>query len=65
MVIISLNSDNQLMLVMVKCYVVFEVRTDFLKDIKTSFGFKGLNYATDDSFNIQFIINLMLRNLSY
>jgi hypothetical protein len=28
---------------MVKCGVLFEVRTKFLKIIKTSVGFKGLN----------------------
>jgi hypothetical protein len=26
----------------VKCYVLFEVRIEFLNIIKTSFGFKGL-----------------------
>jgi hypothetical protein len=41
--IISLNSVNQLIFVMVKCAVLFEVRTEFLYNIKTSFGFKGLN----------------------
>jgi hypothetical protein len=29
--------------VMVKCGVLFEVRTEFLNNIYTSFGFKGLN----------------------
>jgi hypothetical protein len=28
---------------MVKCGVLFEVRTEFLNNIYTSFGFKGLN----------------------
>jgi hypothetical protein len=28
---------------MVKCCVLFEVRTEFLNIIYTSFGFKGLN----------------------
>jgi len=28
---------------MVKCGVLFEVRTEFLNVIQTSFGFKGLN----------------------
>jgi hypothetical protein len=28
---------------MVKCGVLFEVRTDFLNNISTCFGFKGLN----------------------
>jgi hypothetical protein len=31
------------MCVMVKCGVLFEVRTEFLNNIKTSFVFKGLN----------------------
>jgi hypothetical protein len=31
------------MFVMVKCVVLFEVRTEFLNAIYTSFGFKGLN----------------------
>jgi len=42
-VIVSLNSVNQLIFVMVKCGVLFEVRTEFLNVILTSFGFKGLN----------------------
>jgi hypothetical protein len=41
-VIISLNSVNQLIFVMVKCGVLFEVRTEFLYTIYKSFGFKGL-----------------------
>jgi hypothetical protein len=40
--IISLNSVNQLIFVMVKCRVLFEVRTEFLNIILTSLGFKGL-----------------------
>jgi hypothetical protein len=40
-VIISLNSINDLIFVMVKCDVLFEVRTGFLNIIYTSFGFKG------------------------
>jgi hypothetical protein len=27
---------------MVKCGVIFEVRTEFLNNIQTSFGFKGI-----------------------
>jgi hypothetical protein len=42
-VIISLNSINQLIFVMVMCGVLFKVRTKFLNIIYTSFGFKGLN----------------------
>jgi hypothetical protein len=41
-VIISLNSVNQLIFVMVKFCVYFAVRTRFLYIIKTSFGFKEL-----------------------
>jgi hypothetical protein len=42
-VIISLNSVNYSIFVMVKCGVLIEVRTEFLNNIQTSFGFKGLN----------------------
>jgi hypothetical protein len=41
--IISLNSVNQMIFVMVKCSVFFAVRTEFLNIIQTSFGFKGFN----------------------
>jgi hypothetical protein len=41
--IISENSVNQLIVVIVKCCVFFEVRTKFLNIIYTSFGFKGLH----------------------
>jgi hypothetical protein len=41
--IIFLNSVNQLIFVMVMCGVLFEVRTEFLNNIKTRFCFKGLN----------------------
>jgi hypothetical protein len=40
--ILSINGDyfrKQLIFVMVKCYVFFEVRTQFLNIIYTSFGF--------------------------
>jgi hypothetical protein len=40
MAIASLNSVNQLIFVMVKCCVLFEVRTEFLNIIEMSFGFK-------------------------
>jgi hypothetical protein len=36
-----LNGINQLIFVMVKCGVLFEVRTEFLNIIQTSFGFRG------------------------
>jgi hypothetical protein len=38
-----LNSINQLIFVIVKCGVLFKVRTEFLNNIYTSFVFKGLN----------------------
>jgi hypothetical protein len=38
-----LNRINQLIFVMVKCSVLFEVRTEFLNNIYTSFDFNGLN----------------------
>jgi hypothetical protein len=41
--IISLNSINQLIFVMVTGCVLFEVRTEFLNIICTSFGLEGLN----------------------
>jgi hypothetical protein len=41
--IVSLNSVNQLIFVMVKCDVLFEVQTEFLNIIWTSFGSKELN----------------------
>jgi hypothetical protein len=43
MEIISLNSINQLIFVMMKCGVLLEVRTEFLNIIWTTFGVKGLN----------------------
>jgi hypothetical protein len=38
----SLNSVNHLIFVMVKWCVLFEVRTELLNNIYTSFGFKDL-----------------------
>jgi hypothetical protein len=43
-VTIHINSVNQLIFVMVKCGVLFEVWTGFLNTIWTSFVFKGLNF---------------------
>jgi hypothetical protein len=40
--IISLNSVNQLIFVMVKSCVFFAVRTEFLNTVQTNFIFKGL-----------------------
>jgi hypothetical protein len=40
--IISLNSVNQLIFVVVKCGVLFEARVVFLNIMQMSFGFKGL-----------------------
>jgi hypothetical protein len=47
--IVTVNRDitqkniNQLIVVVVKCCVFFEVRAEFLNIIYMSFGFKGLN----------------------
>jgi hypothetical protein len=40
--IILLTRINQLIFVVLKCGVLFEVRTEFLNIISMSFGFKGL-----------------------
>jgi hypothetical protein len=40
--VLTVNSDNPLIFVMVKCDVLFEVRTEFLNTIQTRVGFKGL-----------------------
>jgi hypothetical protein len=37
------------MFVMVKCFVLFEVQTEFLNIIQTSISFKGLTVATVES----------------
>jgi hypothetical protein len=42
MAIIFLNSVNKLTILMVKCGVLFEVRTEFLNVIYKIFGFIGL-----------------------
>jgi hypothetical protein len=49
-VITSLNSVNLLIFVMVKCGVLFEVRTEFLNSIYRSFDFKGLKVGDGDYF---------------
>jgi hypothetical protein len=41
---------------MVKCGVLFEVWTEFLNNIETSFGFKGLNLNT-----VNQLISLMVK----
>jgi hypothetical protein len=41
--VLSVNSVNQLVFVMVKCCVHFEVRTEFLNNIQTNCGFKGID----------------------
>jgi hypothetical protein len=43
-VIVSLNSINQLIFVMVKYGVLFEAWTDSLNIIQVSFSFKGLKH---------------------
>jgi hypothetical protein len=50
MAITSLSSVNQLIFVMVKYGVLFEVRTEFLNIIYTSFGFRGLKVHDGDYF---------------
>jgi hypothetical protein len=40
--IIFLNGINQLIVVMVKCGVLFKVRAEYLNIILTSISFKGL-----------------------
>jgi hypothetical protein len=45
MAIISLNSVNQLIFVMLKCGVLFEVRTEFINIIYAHFSFKGLRVS--------------------
>jgi hypothetical protein len=45
-VIISLYSVNKLICVMVKFGILFEVRTEYLNTIYTSFCFKGLRAGT-------------------
>jgi predicted Holliday junction resolvase-like endonuclease len=40
---LNVNSINQLIFVLVKCGVLFQVRTEFLNIIYMSFVFKGLN----------------------
>jgi hypothetical protein len=39
---LSVNSINQLIFVIVKCGVLFEVRSEFLNIFCTRFGFEGL-----------------------
>jgi hypothetical protein len=46
------------MFVMVKCGVLFEVRTEFLNTIYTSFGFKGLKY-------LQYLRNVLMQSYQY
>jgi hypothetical protein len=52
-VIISLNSINQLIFVMVKTGVPFEVRTEFLNITYTRFSLKGLNASPDLVINLK------------
>jgi hypothetical protein len=47
--IVSLNSINQLIFVMVKSCVFFEVRTQFLNIILMSFGFKGWSQGANNA----------------
>jgi hypothetical protein len=45
-VIISSNTINHLIFVMVECGVLYEVRTEILYIFRTSFGFKVLIMCT-------------------
>jgi hypothetical protein len=59
--LISLNSVNQLIFVMVKCGVLFEVRTEFLNIIYASFGFKGLNRGLISLNSVNQLIFVMVK----
>jgi hypothetical protein len=61
--IMSLNSINELIVVMVKCGVLFEVRTEFLNIIYTSFGFRGLIWSASLS-TVEQQCNLILGQLN-
>jgi hypothetical protein len=50
MAITTLNSVKQFIFIMVKCGVFFEVRTELLNIIWTSFGFKWLKVGDGDYF---------------
>jgi hypothetical protein len=45
---------------MVKCGVLFEVRTEFLNNIQTSFSFKGLNRGVISLNSVNQLIFVML-----
>jgi hypothetical protein len=53
---LNLNSVNQLIFVMVKCGVLFEVRTEFLNTIYTCFVFKGSNL-----YSVNQLISVMVK----
>jgi hypothetical protein len=57
--IISLNSVNQLIFVMVKCSVLFEVRTGFLSIIKSIVGFERLTCDVNENLSISSRINIV------
>jgi hypothetical protein len=57
----SLNSVKQLIFLIVKCGVLFEVRTEFLNIIYTSFGFKGLNRAFISLNSVNQLIFVMVK----
>jgi hypothetical protein len=50
---------------MVKCGVLFEVRTEFLNIIYTNFSFKGLKCFTIHSKPSIPVVNLVLKNVTY
>jgi hypothetical protein len=47
-----LNNINHLILVTVKCAVLFEVRTELFNTIYTSFGFKELIKSSQDNIRV-------------
>jgi hypothetical protein len=55
-VIIYLHSFDQLVLVMMQCGVLFQIRTEFLNVIYTSIGFKGLINSDKFAFTDYFLI---------
>jgi hypothetical protein len=56
-----LYSVNQLIFVMVKCGVLFEVRTGFLNTIWTSFGIRGLNRGFISINSVKKLMDVMVK----
>jgi hypothetical protein len=51
------NSGNQFILVMERCYVFFEVRTEMLHITSTNFGCKGLSMVPYKNFAVRIFRN--------